>query len=206
MMLVRLPMTNLKTTVRADCTVFLHVPPSTSAIKDLAFVQMAAFLCQLPTSKIKQTFLSTSLACLLAFSNHSFGNSISLSLHLHRPLYPASLTRDLQQPPPPPLPPHDSQSAHIPASSDPSLAPWCLVVPECGWEGSEWLALLPGFSHPPSGCNGPPLSFPGLWQAELSAPSDGKPHYFLYVAFLFILQLSVHRLLPQGHYSWSQVR
>ena len=105
---------------------------------------MAAFLCQLPTSKIKQTFLSTSRACLLAFSNHSFGNSISLSLHLHRSLCPASLTRDLHQPPPPPLPPHDSQSAHIPASSDPSLAPWCLAVPECGREGSEWLASPAG--------------------------------------------------------------
>ena len=205
MTLVRPPMTNLRMTVVADCTVFLHVPPPLLSIKALAFVQMAAFLRQLPTSKIKQTFFSTSLACLLAFSNHSFGNSISLS-SIFTGLYPASLTRDLQQPPPPP-----ASSPWQPVCSHPSQLRSFTdsLVLSGSW---VWLTRfrMTGLScraspiHPPAAQA--PLSFPGLWQAKLSTPSDRKPHHFLYVAFLFILQLSVHRLLPQGHYSWSQLR
>ena len=77
MVLVRSPMTNLKTTVRADCTVSA-CSPLPQPIKALAFSlsgggggcesafgQMSTLPSQLLASEMKQTFLSTNLACLL---------------------------------------------------------------------------------------------------------------------------------------------
>ena len=176
MRLVRPLMTNLKMTVRADCAVFLHVPPPPLlSIKALAFVQMAALLCQLPTSKIKQTFLSTNLACLLAFSNHSFGNSISLSLHPQRSL--------------PSIPPLGPATA---SPSSPWQPVWSHPSQLRSFTGSlvlrgSWVWLrrcrTTGLSCPASPIR--PLAarassfLPRSRQAELFTPPDGKPHHFL---------------------------
>ena len=72
-------MTHLKKTVRDDCAVSVYSPPPLLSIKalaplvaseggELAFGQMSVILpSQLLASEIKQTFLSTNLACLVAF-------------------------------------------------------------------------------------------------------------------------------------------
>ena len=81
-MLVRPPMTNLKMTVRADCAVFAWGPLLFSikalahwlpvGVGESAFGQTSATLpLQLSTSEMKQTFLSTNLACLLAFEQQA---------------------------------------------------------------------------------------------------------------------------------------
>ena len=79
MMLVRPLMTHLKITVRDKCTVSVYSPPPLLYIKvlaplvageggELAFGQMSVtFPYQMLASEIKQTFLSTNLACLVAF-------------------------------------------------------------------------------------------------------------------------------------------
>ena len=77
-MQVRPPVTNLKMTVTADCPVpacsplLLSIKPLAQLVTggswESAFGQTSALPCpQLPASEIKQTFLSTSLGCLLAF-------------------------------------------------------------------------------------------------------------------------------------------
>ena len=83
MTLVRALIANLKMTVGGDCAVsaYSHRPPlSIKALTlflwrgwgESAFGQMSATLPpQLPASEIKQTFLSTNLACLLAFERQA---------------------------------------------------------------------------------------------------------------------------------------
>ena len=82
MMLVRPLMTNLKTTLRDDCAVSACSPSPTSVYKSSHLPAWAGSGgCssqplnrhlppsppQLPVSEIKQTFLSSNLACLLTF-------------------------------------------------------------------------------------------------------------------------------------------
>ena len=80
-MLVRPLMTNFKMTIRDDCCFCMQPSRPHSVYKsscptschwwgwgEFAFGQMSALrLAQLTASEIKQTFLSTNLACLLAF-------------------------------------------------------------------------------------------------------------------------------------------
>ena len=85
MMLVRPPMTKFKMTVSAECMLFLHIASSFPLWKLLApvcqgngggVVSLWTGICPHPTpqlfsTKIKQTFVSTSLASLLAFDQHA---------------------------------------------------------------------------------------------------------------------------------------
>ena len=81
MMVVRPRMTNFKMTVRADCAVSACNPLPRSikalahwlAVGGAAFVQESAYTPRFPASKIKQAFLSTSLASLLAFEQRAAG-------------------------------------------------------------------------------------------------------------------------------------
>ena len=94
MMLVRPPMTNLKMTIRADSAVSICGSLLTSVYKsscpqvaggggESAFGEMFTTLApQLSASEIKQTFLTTNLACLLAFGQRAARPTPTLSVTL----------------------------------------------------------------------------------------------------------------------------